>query len=203
MTSSGVALFGGELIVDSLEQICRQDFFTVRLIETIIIPMKRTLFILVFAVVSIIANAQIRFNEFTPVVPNSSNGSSGSYIPSTPSYNSSRSKSRIRYNEFHPVVPNEETTIIGTAHYAKVSYESSTGHQNTYELPVVVSDGVVKQIIFNNGGSVHAGRNNLGYTYYGGKLQYAEGIDAYTTVVIIVYPNNLWKKYTIILDPLY
>lgn len=162
--------------------------------------MRRTFFILVFAVVSIIANAQIRFNEFTPVVPN---GSSSTYIPSTPSYDRPRQKSKIKYNEFHPVVPNQETTIIGTAHYAKVVYESSTGHKNTYELPVIVSDGVVKQILFSNGGSVHAGRNNSGYTYYGGKLQYAEGMDAYTTVVLVVYPNESWKKYSIFLDPLY
>lgn len=162
--------------------------------------MKRTLFILVFTVVSMIANAQIRFNEFTPVVPN---GSSSTYVPSTPSYDRPRYKSKIKYNEFHPVVPNEETTIIGSAHYAVVLYESSTGHENTYELPVIVNSGVVKQILFDNGGSVHAGVNHSGYTYYGGKLQYIEDLDAYATVVTIVYSNNTWKKYTIFIDSLY
>ena len=147
--------------------------------------MKRTILFLFFAVVSMIANAQ-HSSRFTPIQSESNwMGSSG-----------------IRFNEFTPVVPNgpSETVIRGTTYDAVIIYESSTGHENTYELPVVVNNGTVLKICFNNGGSVHAGNNNSGYTYYGGKLEYVKDIKAYATVVTVIYSNSSWQKFTIVIE---
>jgi hypothetical protein len=68
-----------------------------------------------------------------------------------------------------------------------VFYKSSTGHEETYTLPVVVNNGSVEKIIFNeNGGCVHVGINHSGYKYYGGDLEYVRDVDAYFTEVTIV-----------------
>ena len=145
--------------------------------------MRRTFVSFVFAVVSMIANAQYS-SSFTPIQ------SEGSY------------SSGNHLNSYIPVYPEEssETIIRGTTYNAVILYESSTGHENTYELPVIVNNGVVKKICFNNGGSVHAGTNYSGYKYYGGSLEYDKSIKAYVTVVTVVYANSSWQKFTIVID---
>lgn len=54
---------------------------------------------------------------------------------------------------------------------AKVGYyNASTFTRATYSLEVKVEYNSVTAIDFGNGGSVHSGYNNSGYTYYGGNL---------------------------------
>ncbi len=157
--------------------------------------MRRFVLLLVCIVFSITAKAQ--FAEFVPVVPD---GSGNSYFFSPPQRNSgSNFNSHIQFNTFVPVIPQSETVVIGETYKAIILYNSSTGHENTYELPVIVNNGYVQKICFNNGGSLHVGQNNSGYTYYGGKLEYVKEIDALATVVKIVYSNGSWQEFTIVL----
>jgi hypothetical protein len=49
-------------------------------------------------------------------------------------------------------------------------YNSATYRKSTYTLKVKVEYGSVTAIDFGNGGSIHSGYNNEGYTYSGGTL---------------------------------
>lgn len=144
--------------------------------------MRRTLLFLVFIVVSMIAKAQ--FTVYQPVYPDNSRS-----VPIVPRTNS-------RYPEYVPT----PTVVSGKTYNAIVLYESSTGHENTYKLPVVVKNGSVDKICFSDGGSVHTGINNSGYKYYGGKLEYVKDLDAYVTEVTIVYSSTSWHKYTVVIQ---
>jgi hypothetical protein len=73
---------------------------------------------------------------------------------------------------------------------AKVGYyNNSTFTRATYSLDVKVEYNSVTAIDFGNGGSVHSGYNNSGYTYYGGSLymekNYQGQIVAATTKVTV------------------
>ena len=152
--------------------------------------MKRTLFFLFFIALSMIAKAQ--FTEYIPYT-------GGSY--STPP--------QTDYSQyFTPYIPftgtdsnrPKETVVTGKTFYAEIIYESSTGHKNNYLLPVVVNNGQVRKICFDNGGSVHVGINNSGYKYYGGELDYNRNLDSFVTTVTIVYSNNSWQKFHVYID---
>ncbi len=56
----------------------------------------------------------------------------------------------------------------------KVSVEcqSHTGHKATYTLYVKVQQDNVTYIYFDNGGYIHSGYNNSGYTWRGGGIQW-------------------------------
>ena len=144
--------------------------------------MRRSILFLVFIAVSMFANAQ--YTIFKPAVPN--NSRSTPIVPRN-------------YGPFSTYTPSE-TVVTGTTYNATVLYESSTGHESTYKLPVVVNNGSVDKIIFNdNGGCVHVGINNSGYKYYGGKLEYLKEYDVYATEVTIVYSDS-WQKFTVIIE---
>ena len=145
--------------------------------------MRRTLLFLSFIVVSMLAKAQ--FTTYKPYIPDNSRST-----PIVPRNN----------GPFSTYTPSE-TVVTGKTYYATVLYESSTGHENTYTLPVVVNNGSVVKIIFNNnGGCVHVGINHSGYKYYGGDLEYIKELDAYATEVTIVYSSTNWQKYTIFIE---
>ena len=144
--------------------------------------MKRTVLFFVFAVVSIIANAQ--FTEYVPFTPNNTY--------------SQPSSSDLPFAEYIPF----EGIRSGKTYNAVVFYESSAGTENTYTLPVIVNKGYVNEICFDNGGSVHTGSNSYGYKYYGGKLEYVGDINAYAAVVTIVYSRTSWYRYTVVIDRL-
>jgi hypothetical protein len=147
--------------------------------------MRRTILFLGFIVVSMIAKAQ--FTVYEPAIPNYSR--STPIVPRVPNFD-------IPFATYTPA----ETVVTGTTYNATVLYESSTGHENTYKLPVVVNNGSVNKIIFNdNGGCVHIGINNSGYKYYGGKLEYLKEYDVYATEVTIVYSDS-WQKFTILIE---
>lgn len=73
-------------------------------------------------------------------------------------------------------------------------YSSSTGQKSTYQLTVTVISDAVTAIHFKNGGSVHSGFNNEGYTYSGGLLSFSKGyngkITGASTIVKITYTNG-------------
>lgn len=144
--------------------------------------MRRSLIVLVLFFVSMFANAQ--FTYYKNVEPN--------YSRSTPVVPRS-------IGPFSVYTP-PETVVTGKTFYATVFYKSSTGHENHYTLPVVVNNGSVQKIIFNdNGGCVHVGVNHSGYKYYGGDLEYVKEVDAYMAEVTIVYSDS-WQKFTIFID---
>lgn len=144
--------------------------------------MKKVFLFFVFVFVSMYANAQ--FTTYKPYIPNNSRST-----PIVPK----------QYGPFSTYTPSE-TVVTGTTYNATVFYKSSTGHENTYKLPVVVNNGSVDKIIFNNnGGCVHIGVNNSGYKYYGGDLEYVKDVDAYVTEVTIVYSDS-WQKFTIFIE---
>jgi len=51
-------------------------------------------------------------------------------------------------------------------------YNPNTDTQSTYSLSVRVENDAVTAIDFGNGGSVHSGYNNSGYSYSGGRLTF-------------------------------
>ena len=76
----------------------------------------------------------------------------------------------------------------------------STGTNKTYSLNVKVEYDNVIKIDFGNGGSVHSGFNNEGYTYSGGYLSFENDsngniLTAKTTVS--VYDSNGTRTYKI------
>lgn len=149
--------------------------------------MRRSFIFLVFIVVSMVAKAQFTIYKPVPTIPD--NSYSTPIVPQLPTPSNP-------FSTYRPA----ETVVTGTTYNAVVFYESSTGHEATYKLPVVVNGGAVKKIIFNNnGGCVHVGINNSGYKYYGGELKYIKEIEAYATEVTIVYPNS-WQKYTVVIE---
>ena len=144
--------------------------------------MRRIFIILSFIVVSMVAKAQ--FTIYKPLAPD--NSRSTPIVPRN-------------IGPFTPYTPSE-TIVRGTTYNATVFYKSSTGHEETYTLPVVVNNGSVEKIIFNeNGGCVHVGINHSGYKYYGGDLEYVRDVDAYFTEVTIVY-SDFWQKFSIFIE---
>lgn len=88
---------------------------------------------------------------------------------------------------------------------ATVQYTNYATYTNaTYSLNVYVEYNKVSTIDFGNGGSVHDGYNNEGYTYSGGYLnyQYQYGtmniISATTSVT--VYDKNGTRSYRITIE---
>jgi hypothetical protein len=79
-------------------------------------------------------------------------------------------------------------------------YNAKTYTRATYSLKVKVEYNSVTAIDFGNGGSVHSGYNNSGYTYYGGSLymekNYQGQIVAATTKVT-VYDKDGTRTYDI------
>ena len=184
--------------------------------------MRRPFIFLVFILVSMVAKAQLIGSVYQPVEPD--------YSPSTPTVPQTFSfgpySGDLIGSVYQPIEPDNsrstpivpqkndpstggligsvyipvETQVSGKTFNALVLYESSTGHEATYKLPVVVNKGSVDKIIFNNnGGCVHVGINHSGYKYYGGKLKYLIDVNAYVAEVTIVYPNS-WQKYTVVIE---
>ena len=93
-------------------------------------------------------------------------------------------------------------TTIGNGNYkANVNYSSSTGQRSTYQLIVTVKNDAVVAINFGNGGYVHDGYNNEGYTYSGGTLtfttDYEGNIVRASTLVVVRYPNGTVQQFNI------
>ena len=92
-------------------------------------------------------------------------------------------------------------TIENGNYKANVNYSSSTGQRSTYQLIVTVKNDAVMAINFGNGGYVHTGYNNEGYTYSGGTLtfttDYEGNIVRASTLVVVRYPNGTVQQFNI------
>ena len=84
-----------------------------------------------------------------------------------------------------------------------VNCKSHTGLDQNYTLDVRVQDDRAVQIYFGNGGSVHSGRNNSGYTWRGGGIEWrtdwSGNITGGKAVMQIDYGNGQWQLFTIVL----
>ena len=87
---------------------------------------------------------------------------------------------------------------------ATVKYTNyKTYYSATYSLNVKVEYNSVKAIDFGNGGSIHSGYNNEGYTYSGGYLSFRRNYDgdiisASTTVT--TYDSDGTRSYQITIE---
>ena len=68
----------------------------------------------------------------------------------------------------NPYHPTNRNAIADGWYEAIIKYTSHTGQESTYQLNVKVELLVVVAIDFGNGGYVHKGSNNSGYSYRGG-----------------------------------
>ena len=83
-----------------------------------------------------------------------------------------------------------------------VNCKSHTGLDRDYTLEVRIQDDRVTQIYFGNGGSVHSGRNNSGYTWRGGGIRWNTdrygNIKSGEAIMQVHYGNGLWQLFTIV-----
>jgi hypothetical protein len=84
---------------------------------------------------------------------------------------------------------------------ATVKYSNYKTYTNsTYTLDVQVQYNSVTKIDFGNGGSIHSGYNNSGYTYSGGYLSFERDFNqniVAATTTITVYDNGNTKTYNV------
>lgn len=83
----------------------------------------------------------------------------------------------------------------------QVEYQSHTQHRAVYKLMVKIQNDNITQIYFGDGGSVHTGYNNSGYTWRGGGIQWTRNWDGTIiggkAVIQITYTNSGWQLFTI------
>ena len=103
------------------------------------------------------------------------------------------------YKPFHTATV--QSVLKDGIYNASVAYSSSTGQRSNYTLKVKISNDSVVLISFDNGGSIHSGFNNEGYTYNGGALRfirsYTGEITGASTVVEVRYINGLVQQFQI------
>jgi hypothetical protein len=82
-----------------------------------------------------------------------------------------------------------------------VHYESNTGHTTRYNLNVKIQNDNIVCIYFGNGGCVHSGYNNSGYTWRGGGIQwntdYYGNVNSGRAIIQIEYNDGRWQLFTI------
>lgn len=75
----------------------------------------------------------------------------------------------VDYEPFRGI--NQNQTVLRDGNYeAIVDYRSHTGYSAMYRLVVSVRNDRVVAIHFSNGGYIHTGINEEGYSYRGGEL---------------------------------
>ena len=82
-----------------------------------------------------------------------------------------------------------------------VEYKSNTTNYEQYTLEVRIENDKVTHIYFGNGGYVHNGWNNSGYTWNGGGIRwnvdYYGNIISGTAIIQLNYGNGRWQLFTI------
>ena len=82
-----------------------------------------------------------------------------------------------------------------------VHCESHTGLNKNYLLDVRIKNDQVTQIYFSNGGSVHNGYNNSGYTWRGGGIEWRTdwygNVTGGKAIIQVDYGNGQWQLFTI------
>lgn len=94
-----------------------------------------------------------------------------------------------------------EVILDDGVYEVNVDYSSDTGHGARYVLDVRIQSDKVTYIYFNNGGYIHSGSNNSGYTWRGGGIRW--DVDYYGTirsgkaVIQVTYQDGSWQLFTI------
>lgn len=82
-----------------------------------------------------------------------------------------------------------------------VDCESHTSHRARYILEVRIQNDNVTAIYFDNGGSVHSGWNNSGYSWSGGGIRwstdYYGNITSGYAVIQVTYQGGGWQLFTV------
>ncbi|MBR5147884.1 MAG: hypothetical protein IKV15_01645 [Bacteroidaceae bacterium] len=82
-----------------------------------------------------------------------------------------------------------------------VEYKSNSTNFAQYELEVRIQNDNVTHIYFGNDGYVHSGRNNSGYTWRGGGINW--NVDFYgnitggSAIIQVNYQGGRWQLFTI------
>lgn len=114
-----------------------------------------------------------------------------------------------QYVVYEPLPPAGKTNYsrhVEDGVYNATVYYMNVGNSYSakYTLKVSVSYGRVTKIDFGNGGNVHTGFNNEGYTYSGGELTYKRDnnydIVSGTASVTIMDPDIKIKRFTIVIQ---
>lgn len=103
---------------------------------------------------------------------------------------------------FRTTTRNLNKTILDDGVYKlPVEYSSNTGHEATYILNVKIQNDNITCIYFDNGGLIHAGYNNSGYTWRGGGINWNTdwdgNIQSGMAVIQINYNDGDWQLFTI------
>jgi hypothetical protein len=107
------------------------------------------------------------------------------------------------YTPFLPISQRNIPEIIleDGVYEVTVQYKSSTEHEATYKLNVYIRNDTVEKIYFNNGGSLHSGFNNSGYTYRGGGVVFSTDFQGNITSgearIQVIYDNGQWQYFVI------
>ena len=82
-----------------------------------------------------------------------------------------------------------------------VECQSSSGSNAEYILDVRIQNDNITCIYFNNGGSLHSGWNDSGYTWSGGgirwNMDYYGDITSGRAIIQVSYNNGRWQLFTI------
>jgi hypothetical protein len=82
-----------------------------------------------------------------------------------------------------------------------VSYQSHTGQKSNYVLDVKIQNDNVVCIYFGNGGYVHSGYNNSGYSWRGGGIKWnvdwSGNIISGHAIIQVTYDNGGYQLFTV------
>lgn len=82
-----------------------------------------------------------------------------------------------------------------------VEYKSNSTNYAQYKLEVRIQSDNVTHIYFDNGGYIHSGRNNSGYTWRGGGIKwnvdYYGNVTGGSAVIQVTYQGGRWQLFTI------
>ena len=108
----------------------------------------------------------------------------------------------ILFAQFVEYVPYQSNRIDNGWYESTAKYSNlKTGTSATYTLNVKVESNHIVRIQFEDGGSLHSGYNNEGYSYYGGSLSFEMDsnniIKAATSTVTITERNGSTQTFKI------
>ena len=112
---------------------------------------------------------------------------------------------QVSYTPFFPITTRNLNKIIlnNGIYELPVQYDSNTGHKANYQLNVKIQNDNVVCIYFGNGGCVHSGYNNSGYSWRGGGIKWNTdwngNIRGGIAIIQVEYNDGRWQLFTICL----
>lgn len=157
-----------------------------------------TFLVLFISCIALPTKAQIPFTYYEPVQPQTNS----TYREPNITFRQETQIPFTYYKPAHPVTSRnlEEIIIKDGLYEMNVNCRSSTGLDKNYILDVKITNDYVTYIYFGNGGSVHSGRNNSGYTWRGGGIRWTieDGeITGGTAIMEVDYGEGQWQLFTI------